>query len=45
MLQINAHFKFFVKIARTAGFPYIATKVCSPAKDMEKCLEDFKDSD
>lgn len=43
--QLNAHFEFFVKIARTSGFPYISRKLCDPKNDdMEKCLEDFRNS-
>lgn len=45
IFQLDAHFKFYLKIARTSGFPYISKKLCSPVKDMEKCLEEFKDSE
>ena len=39
IFQITANFKFFLKIARTSGFPYYSKVVCSPVKDMEKCLD------
>ena len=42
MFQISASYKFFLKISRTAGFPYISKTLCSPVKDMEKCLTDFR---
>ena len=45
LFQVYANFKFYLKISRTTGFPFISTKICSPVKDMEKCLEEFKDSD
>ena len=38
LFQMNANYKFFIKIARTVGFPFISKKVCSPTDDMEKCL-------
>ena len=45
MYQMNAHFKSYLKIARTAGFPFIAKKLCNPVDNLEKCLEDFRQSD
>jgi len=34
-----------LKLSRTSGFPYIFKKLCNPVNDMEKCLEDFINSD
>ena len=44
MFQMNAHFKSYLKIARTSGFPFIAKKICNPVNNLEKCLEDFSEN-
>jgi hypothetical protein len=45
MFQMNAHFKSYLKIARTSGFPFVDKKLCHPADNLEQCLEDFRQSD
>jgi hypothetical protein len=31
---MNAHFKSYLKIARTSGFPFVAKKLCHPADNL-----------